>query len=250
MALRENLLSWCQENLQVAQFKDYAPNGLQVEGKEEIHKIITSVTASRAAIEFAREQNAQLLLVHHGLFWKSEPVVITGWKKQRIATLLANDINLVGYHLPLDAHQQFGNNAQLAAKMGWQFNHQLGEQNLLNIGFLPEQQQNLAALAQNIERVLQRKPQVIGHLSGSLKKIAWCTGGAQSFFQEAIDAGVDVFVTGEISEAQYHLAHETGVAFISAGHHATERFGVQALGEALAQTFSLVHQFFDENNPA
>lgn len=248
MMQRETLLNWCQENLQAAQFKDYAPNGLQVEGEKQIEKIITSVTASLAAIEFAIAQKAQMLLVHHGLFWKSEPIVITGWKKQRIAKLLANEINLVAYHLPLDAHPKWGNNAQLAEKMGWQCIEQIGEQNLLNIGTLPEQQ-TLSLLANQLETVLQRKPIVVGNLSGSLKKIAWCTGGAQSFFQQAIDAGVDAFITGEISEAQYHLANETGVAFISAGHHATERFGIQTLGEQLTKEFSLTHQFFDENNP-
>lgn len=250
MVEQKTLLNWCQDALQVAQFKDYAPNGLQVEGENSIQKIVTAVSASRAAIEFAVAQNAQMLLVHHGLFWKSEPITITGWKKNRIATLLKHNINLVGYHLPLDAHPDWGNNAQLAKKMNWQLSEQLGEQNLLNIGFLPEQQQTLLSLAQSVEATMKKKPIVVGNLSGSLKKIAWCSGGAQSFFQAAIDAGVDVFLTGEISEPQYHLANETGVAFISAGHHATERYGVQALGEVLAHTFSLTHCFFDEDNPA
>lgn len=250
MVEQKTLLNWCQDALQVAQFKDYAPNGLQVEGESSIQKIVTAVSASRAAIEFAVAQNAQMLLVHHGLFWKSEPITITGWKKNRIATLLKHNINLVGYHLPLDAHPDWGNNAQLAKKMNWQLSEQLGEQNLLNIGFLPEQQQTLLSLAQSVEATMKKKPIVVGNLSGSLKKIAWCSGGAQSFFQAAIDAGVDVFLTGEISEPQYHLANETGVAFISAGHHATERYGVQALGEVLAHTFSLTHCFFDEDNPA
>ncbi|SNB62034.1 Nif3-like dinuclear metal center hexameric protein [Kingella negevensis] len=250
MNSRQTLLTWCDQTLQTTQFKDYAPNGLQVEGKNEIRKIITAVTASRAAIEFAAEQGADMLLVHHGMFWKSEPVTITGWKKQRIATLLKHQINLVGYHLPLDAHPTLGNNTQLAAQMSWQPENAFGEQNLLNIGSLPENQQTLADLAAQLKTVLQREPVVVGNLSGSLKKVAWCTGGAQGFFQAAIDAGADVFITGEISEAQYHLANETGVAFVSAGHHATERYGVQALGKAIAEEFGLDVQFFDESNPA
>ncbi|XXQ67470.1 Nif3-like dinuclear metal center hexameric protein [Neisseriaceae bacterium B1] len=250
MASRETLLNWCADTLQVAQFKDYAPNGLQVEGKTEIHKIVCAVTASRAAIEFAVEQGADMLLVHHGMFWKSEPTEIIGWKKARIATLLRHNINMVGYHLPLDAHKTLGNNAQLAKIMQWQPEKQFGEQNLLNIGTLPENQRTLADLSAALEQNLKRKPVVIGDVSGCLKKVAWCTGGAQGYFQAAIDEGADVFITGEVSEAQFHLANETGVAFISAGHHATERYGVQALGQVLADEFGVAVQFFDEQNPA
>lgn len=250
MANRQEMLAWCDEMLQVGLYKDYAPNGLQVEGTEVINKIVLSVTASGAAIEYAAAQGADMLLVHHGMFWKSEPVTITGWKGKRIANLLKNNMNLVGYHLPLDGHAQWGNNAQLAAKCGWQPEKQFGEQNLLNLGVLPDEQNTLAKLAAHLETVLGRKPVCVGDFSGSLKRVAWCTGGAQGFFQQAIDAGADVYITGEISEAQYHLANETGVAFISAGHHATERYGVQALGAALAERFGVEVVFFDENNPA
>ena len=230
MSTRAQILQWCDETLQTAQFKDYAPNGLQVEGADEIRTVVTAVTASRAAIDFAAACNAQMLLVHHGMFWKSEPPVITGWKKQRIAALLAHNINLAGYHLPLDAHPVLGNNAQLAQRLGWTQTAAFGEQNLLNIGTLPEDTRTLDALCARI--------------------VAWCTGGAQGYFQQAADAGADVYITGEISEAQYHLARETGTAFISAGHHATERYGVQALGNALAAEFGLAVRFFDEDNPA
>lgn len=250
MANRTEIIKWCDELLQSQQFKDYAPNGLQIEGRTHINKIITAVTASQAAIDFAVSQNTDMLLVHHGFFWKSEPTTLTGWKGKRIATLMKNDVNLVGYHLPLDAHPELGNNATLAQKCGWQPEKQFGEQNLLNIGTLPENQRNLAQLAAHIQSVLGRKPVCVGDFSGSLKKIAWCTGGAQGYFQAAIDEGADVFVTGEISEPQYHLANETGVAFISAGHHATERYGVQALAAAIAAQFGVHHQFFDEENPA
>ena len=249
MINRQTLLNWCDQTLQTTLFKDYAPNGLQVEGTDTIRKIVTSVTASRAAIEFAAAHDADMLLVHHGMFWKSEPPTITGWKRQRIATLLAHNINLVGYHLPLDAHPTLGNNAQLATKMDWQFSHTFGEQNLLNIGTLPEAQQNLSGLLAQLETVLRRKMIVAGTKS-SLKTVSWCTGGAQAYFQAAIDAGADVYITGEISEAQYHLANETDSVFISAGHHATERYGIQALGAAIMHEFSIECVFFDEANPA
>ena len=249
MALRREILAWCDETLQVGLFKDYAPNGLQVEGKEEIAKIATSVTASKAAIDFAVAQGADLLLVHHGMFWKSEPVTITGWKKARIETLLQHQINMAGYHLPLDAHPQLGNNAQLAEKLDWVLEKQFGEQNLLNTGRL-KTTQTLVQLSERIEAVFGRKPTVIGDLERKIKRIAWCSGGAQGFFQTAVDEGVDAYLTGEISEAQYHLAQENGVLFVSAGHHATERYGIQALSARLQQEWPLECLFFDEDNPA
>ncbi|EOF8957728.1 Nif3-like dinuclear metal center hexameric protein [Neisseria gonorrhoeae] len=249
MVLRRDFLAWCDETLQTASFKDYAPNGLQVEGREYIGKIVTSVTASRAAIDFAVEQKADLLLVHHGMFWKNELPTVTGWKKERIAALLRHDINMAGYHLPLDVHSTLGNNAQLADRLGFATEKRFGEQNLLNSGSL-KQAKTLGALAAHIETVLRRKPVVIGKPEREIRRVAWCTGGAQGFFQTAIDEGVDLYLTGEISEAQYHLANETGTAFISAGHHATERYGVRALAESAAEVFGLEVCHFDENNPA
>ena len=249
MTTRQEILDWCSETLQPSMFQDYAPNGLQVEGKENIHTIVTAVTASLAAIEYAVSKNADMLLVHHGYFWRSEPITITGWKKLRIATLLQHQINMVGYHLPLDAHSTLGNNAQLAQLLGWKLESLAGEQNLLNIGRL-NQPCTLDQLADDLTTKLQHKPIIIGDSNKLLHRIAWCTGGAQNFFQVAIEAGVDVFVTGEISESQYHMAQESGVAFISAGHHATERYGVQALGAALAKRFNMDIYFFDEKNPA
>ncbi|HEZ0806593.1 Nif3-like dinuclear metal center hexameric protein [Neisseria meningitidis] len=249
MVLCRDFLTWCNETLQTALFKDYAPNGLQVEGREYIGKIVTSVTASRAAIDFAVEQKADLLLVHHGMFWKNELPTVTGWKKERIAALLRHDINMAGYHLPLDAHPTLGNNAQLADRLGFATEKRFGEQNLLNSGSL-KQAKTLGALAAHIETVLQRKPVVIGNPEREIRRVAWCTGGAQGFFQTAIDESVDLYLTGEISEAQYHLANETGTAFISAGHHATERYGVRALAESAAEVFGLEVCHFDENNPA
>lgn len=249
MATRQEILDWCRENLQVNLFKDYAPNGLQVEGRETVNKIVTSVTASKAAINFAVEQGADMLLVHHGMFWKSEPLTITGWKKERIETLLQHQINMVGYHLPLDAHPEWGNNAQLAALLDWESDYQCGDQNLLNVGRL-KTVQTLRQLSEGMADKLQRQPVVVGDMKREIKRIAWCTGGAQGFFQTAIDEGVDAYVTGEISEAQYHLANECGVAFIGAGHHATERYGVQALAKAIQDVFQVEIYRFDEQNPA
>ncbi|MBP6862924.1 MAG: Nif3-like dinuclear metal center hexameric protein [Neisseriaceae bacterium] len=245
---RQKLLSWCEETLRVSTYKDYAPNGLQVEGTSQINKIVTAVTASQAAIDYAIQEGADMLLVHHGLFWKSEPVPIIGWKKQRIAALLVHDINMVGFHLPLDAHETLGNNAQLARVCGWEVEAQVGDQNLLMLGNTKEAC-SLAVFLNQLETSLGRRPLGLGRSDKVINKLAWCTGGAQGYFQTAIDLGVDAFITGEVSEAQYHLAQECDVAFVSAGHHATERFGVQALGEAINRTFDIPCQFFDEQNP-
>ncbi len=245
---RTVLLAWLNEHLKVDAFKDYAPNGLQVEGTENIQHILCAVTASQAAIDAAVTQGADTLLVHHGMFWKSEPAGIVGWKKRRIFSLLQNDINLLGYHLPLDAHPKWGNNATLAAKLGIDIEQCVGEQGLLNIGYLSEAM-TLTEFQVRMQNTLNRSPLVIGQPDQVIRKVALCTGGAQGFFQLAIDHQVDVFITGEVSEAQYHLANETGVAFISAGHHATERYGVQALASAIAGEFDVSVSFFDEANP-
>ncbi|QEY25581.1 Nif3-like dinuclear metal center hexameric protein [Neisseria zalophi] len=249
MITRQTILDWCSETLQISLFQDYAPNGLQVEGRNEIRKVVTAVTASLAAVNYAVEQKADMLLVHHGLFWKSEPITITGWKKARIETLLKNEINMAGYHLPLDAHPVLGNNAQLAKLMDWETEKRFGEQNLLNSGRL-KQPQTLDELCRQLQQKLGRVPTAVGQGNRLVEKIVWCTGGAQGFFQTAIDERADVYLTGEISEAQFHLANETDTAFISAGHHATERYGIRALGDALAAKFDIENVFFDEQNPA
>jgi dinuclear metal center YbgI/SA1388 family protein len=182
MTTRRDILDWCDHTLQTRLFQDYAPNGLQVEGRDEVAKIITAVTASRAAIDYAAGQGADMLLVHHGMFWKNEPITITGWKKQRIATLLQHQINLAGYHLPLDAHPELGNNACLAKRMGWQTDYACGEQNLLHIG-RPDQVETLSYWAGELMQKLGRAPVVVGDEAMQIKKIAWCTGGAQGFFR-------------------------------------------------------------------
>jgi dinuclear metal center YbgI/SA1388 family protein len=249
MVSRKEILDWCSQELALSQFRDFSPNGLQIEGTRDISKIVCAVTASQAAIDFAIAQQADMLLVHHGMFWKGEPSIITGWKKQRIQSLITSNINLVGYHLPLDAHQQWGNNVQLAVKLGWVIDGYSGEQNLLQYGRL-SQPQSSKELAQHIARILKREPLLLCHdPHQSVQRLAWCSGGGQSFFQQAIELGVDVFITGEVSEPQYHLAVESGVGFIAAGHHATERYGIQALAAAISAKFKLSYQFFDEANP-
>ena len=213
-----------------------------------ISRIISGVTASQALIDAAIAQQADAILVHHGYFWKNENPCLIGYKKNRIAKLLAADINLFAYHLPLDAHAELGNNAQLGALLGLHADAQLGEQNLCQLGQLSSACR-LEEFAQRVEARLQRTPLVIGDRQRSIQRIAWCTGGAQSYFHEAAAHGIDCFITGEASEFVTHLANETGVAFIAAGHHATERYGVQALGHHIAQQFGVEHVFIDLPNP-
>ena len=234
--------------LQTGLFKDYCPNGVQVEGRAEVRRIATGVTASQQVLDEAIAWGADAVLVHHGYFWRNEDATITGIKKRRIAQLLRNDVSLLTYHLPLDAHAELGNNAQLGKLLGLVAQGRFGEQNIACVGAL-EQPQTLAQLTRQIAHGLQRAPQVIGDATKSIAKVAWCSGGAQGYFEAAIAQGVDAYITGEISEQNFHLANESGVAFIAAGHHATERLGIQALGEHLANQFGLEHRFFDQANP-
>lgn len=234
--------------LEVSRFRDYCPNGLQVEGRAEIRRIATGVTASQRLLEAATTWGADAILVHHGYFWRSEDATVTGIKKRRIAHLLQHDISLLAFHLPLDAHAELGNNAQLARLLGLLPRGRFGEQDIAWHGEL-QQPQTLDQFAENISQALQRTPQVIGDGEKKINRIAWCSGAAQSYFEQAVTLGVDAFLTGEISEQNVHVAQETGVAFIAAGHHATERYGVKALGEHLQQQFGLEHRFFDMDNP-
>ncbi|MDC8785862.1 Nif3-like dinuclear metal center hexameric protein [Roseateles koreensis] len=238
--------------LETARFKDYGPNGLQVEGREGIGHLVCGVTASLAFIDAAIAAKADAVLVHHGLFWRGQEGRVTGWLKRRLARLLAHDINVLAYHLPLDAHPELGNNAQLGRLMGWQTDARFGEQALGSVGALTADSSclSLDALAQQLGHTLGREPVLARGDGRDLRRVAWCTGGAQSYFEEAIAAGADVFVTGEISEAQAHYAAESGVAYIAAGHHATERYGVQALAQHLAEEFGITQQFIDIPNPA
>jgi len=246
---RNTLLSVFNGLLQPERFKDYGPNGLQVEGKSEIRRIVSGVTASRALIEAAIEGGADAVFVHHGLFWRGMDGRITGWLKERIRLLLAHDINLFAYHLPLDAHAELGNNAQLGARLGVQGQAAFGDQNL---GWLADADfADAAALAEHVQSVLGRKVTLAGvQEHRPIRKLAWCTGGAQGFFESAIAAGADAYITGEISEPQMHLAREMGVSFIAAGHHATERYGAPAVAAHVAQECGLEHRFIDIDNPA
>lgn len=234
--------------LSVSRFRDYCPNGVQIEGRDEVRRIATGVTASLAVLEAATAWGADAVIVHHGYFWRGEDPCIAGTKKLRIAHLLQRDVSLMAYHLPLDAHPELGNNALLAELLGFTIQGRFGEQDIANYGVL-NQAQTLQQLVNNVGNTLRRTPQVIGMMDADISSIAWCSGGGQSYFEQALTLGVDAFLTGEISEQNVHVAHETGVAFIAAGHHATERYGVKALGEHLAKQFGIEHQFFDQDNP-
>ena len=234
--------------LDVSRFRDYCPNGVQVEGRATINRIATGVTASQKLLQDATAWGADAILVHHGYFWRNEDQAITGIKKRRLAHLLQHDVSLLAYHLPLDAHPELGNNAQLARRLGLLPQGRFGEQDIAWYGEL-QQPQTLSQFARHITSSFQRKPMLIGDNDRMLRRIAWCSGGAQSYFEQAVALGVDVFLTGEMSEQHVHVALETGVAFIAAGHHATERYGVQALGEHLAGQWNIEHRFFDIDNP-
>ncbi|MDO8261875.1 MAG: Nif3-like dinuclear metal center hexameric protein [Gallionella sp.] len=247
MLLKE-LCDYNASLLQAGLFKDYCPNGMQVEGRTQVRRIATGVTASQQVLDEAIAWGADAILVHHGYFWRNEDAAIAGIKKRRIAQLLRNDVSLLAYHLPLDAHPELGNNTLLGRLLGLVEQGRFGEQNIACFGAL-KQPQTLDQFTQQIEHCLHRAPQVFGDGAKSIRKVAWCSGGGQNYFEAAIAQGVDAYITGEISEQNYHLAQESGVAFISAGHHATERLGIQALGEHLAGQFGLEHRFFDQNNP-
>ena len=234
--------------LEPARFKDYGPNGLQVEGRDEISTIVSGVTASRALIEAAIEARADAIFVHHGLFWRGQDGRVTGWMKQRLQLLLAHDINLFAYHLPLDAHPELGNNAQLGVQLGLVAESHFGEQDLGCLG--SANFADAAQLTRHVELVLNRPVTIVAPAQSAIKNIAWCTGGAQGYFEAAIAAGADAFITGEISEPQAHYAREMGVAYLACGHHATERYGAPAVAAHVAAQLGLAHLFIDIDNPA
>lgn len=251
MTDRTELQSALDALLQPERFKDYCPNGLQVEGTPVVRKIVSGVTASLALIEAAIAAQADTLVVHHGLFWRGYDGRITGWMRQRIAPLLAHNINLFAYHLPLDAHPELGNNAQLGLQLGLQTDGRFGEQQLGCLG-MPAQGafDTVQAFARHVETALGRSVVLVPGKPGPIRRVGWCSGGAQGYFEEAIAAGVDAFITGEISEPQAHLARECGVAYLACGHHATERYGAPAVAGYLAQQLGLEHVFIDIDNPA
>lgn len=251
MIERKVLEEYLDRFLNVQGIHDYCPNGVQVEGAPKISKIVGGVTASQALIDKAVEQNADAILVHHGYFWKGENQVITGLKKARIKSLLENDINLFAYHLPVDVHPELGNNAELGRLLGFTTTGGLEPGNKNSVGLVGELKapQLLGALVDNIGRVLNRPAMSIGDPDKLISTVAWCTGGAQGMIDKAVDLGVDAYLSGEISEPTVHIARETGVAYISAGHHATERYGIKALGEHLADKFDVAFEFVDIDNP-
>ena len=246
---REALRDYLDELLQAERFRDYCPNGLQVEGRGDVRRLVCGVTASQALLDAAVERNADGIIVHHGYFWKGEDGRVTGMRKARLATLLRADINLFAYHLPLDAHAELGNNVQLASLLGWTVQGRFGEQ---DIGFIgrPNHAGYAKDMFAEIESKLARKALLVGDGQRRVERVAWCTGGAQGYFEAAIAAGADLYVSGEISEQTTHIARETGVPYIAAGHHATERYGIQALARHLVSRFGLACEFVDVDNPA
>lgn len=252
MAQRDEVVALANQWLQPHLFKDYCPNGLQVEGRSRVERLVTGVTASQALLDAALEAGADMVLVHHGYFWKGEPEPVTGIKKRRLQTLLANDLNLLAYHLPLDAHPQMGNNAELARKLGFTEGSPLDASDPTSLIWkclLPEPV-SPKALAERMESRLGQAPLWIDGGNGEIRAVAWCTGAAQGFIDAAMDAGADAYISGEISEPTVHVARERGIHYFAAGHHATERYGVQALGERLAAKLGLSHQFIDIPSPA
>lgn len=251
MIILIELQEYLEQLLEPAKFTDYCPNGLQVAGRNEIHTLVTGVTACQQLLDKAVAEQADAILVHHGYFWRQENPVITGIKQRRLKTLLQHDISLLAYHLPLDVHESYGNNVQLAKRLAFEVDgfHSVGQvPRLLCSGFL---QRPLAGeeLAAYIAHQLGRSPLHIPGVAKPIRTIAWCTGAAQDLFEQAIGLGVDAFLTGEITERTVHIARETGIHFFAAGHHATERYGVQELGEHLAHYFGIQHHYIEIPNP-
>lgn len=246
--LRTELQAYLEQLLAAPRVKDYCPNGLQVEGRIEVQRVVCGVTASQALIEAAIARKADAIFVHHGYFWRGEDGRITGMRRARLRALLTHDINLFAWHLPLDLHPELGNNAQLGALMGWQPDARFADQ---DIGFIgtPGSEMSADDIARILAQRLGRAPLLVGEGARVVRRIAWCTGGAQGYFEQAIAAGADLYVSGEISEQTVHVARESGVPFIAAGHHATERYGAMAVGRHLAERFGLECEFVDVDNP-
>ena len=251
MLTRVALLDYLADYLAIDTFKDYAPNGLQVEGMMDIARIRTAVTASEAVIEAAAADKASALLVHHGYFWRGENPVICGMKRRRVNALLMSDMNLLAYHLPIDCHPALGNNACMAKRLGLTDVKAYaagGTNNLLWTGNLPNPI-TIDALKQQLAVIYQREPQSISGTKKTIQRIAFCTGAAQDFIEDAHALGVDAYLSGEISERTYYQAKELGIAYFACGHHATEKDGIKALGEHLATQFGIEHAFIDTDNP-
>lgn len=248
----KQIVDYCDDLLRIKDFKDYCPNGLQIEGQSTVGKIITGVTASQELIEKAVFNGADAILVHHGYFWKNEDETIVGLKKKRIASLLKNNISLLAYHLPLDAHDKYGNNVELARQLKFKVHGCVEQGSVKGLLWYGELNESMSAvqLSEHIASHIGRKPL---HLPSSsqnqINSIAWCTGGAQGYIEDAAHLDVDAYISGEVSEQTFHLARELDIHYFAAGHYATESYGVQALGRHLAECFQLEHVFIDVFNP-
>jgi len=252
MTQLNSIVAYCNDLLKINEYSDYCPNGLQIEGKSNVQQLVCGVTACQDLIEVAIQKQADILLVHHGFFWKNESAVITGIKHKRIASLLAHDISLLAYHLPLDAHLELGNNAELAKKLNIEVKGVVQQGRAKGLLW----QGQLAAavdaddFSNQIEKQLKRRPLHLSSASNRpIKTVGWCTGGAQHFIEDAAQMGLDAFISGEVSEQTFHLAKELDIHYFAAGHHATESYGVQALAQHLAKTFPLDIEFVDIVNP-
>ena len=245
------IIDLCEKTLEPIRYRDYCPNGLQVEGAEQVGKIVSGVTASQALIDAAIEHNAQLVLVHHGYFWKGENPQIVGMKRKRLKALLENDISLLAYHLPLDGHPELGNNARLARLLELDVLQGMEPENDRSIGLVGELSEAMTGdeFGAFVGSKLGRQPLHVAGSDKAIKRVAWCSGAAQSMIEQAVELGADAFLTGEVSEPTVHSARELGIHFYAAGHHATERYGVQALGDYLAEQLGIEHVFIDIDNP-
>lgn len=232
--------------LKPSDYRDYAPNGLQVQGRRDVKRLVTGVTACSELIEQAAAWGADALLVHHGWFWKGEPSSITGMRYRRVSRLIESGMHLIGYHLPLDDHPEFGNNALLGKALGVESDLRFADFGLSAplTEAIPAQ-----ALADKLAKILSRKPLVLGPNQKMLRRIGWCTGAAQDMIEQAAECGCDAFISGEASERTFHQANELGLVYFACGHHATERFGIQALGERLAARTGIEVRFIDIDNP-
>ena len=247
----QELRNFCDETLEAERFSDYCPNGLQVEGRAEVRRLACAVTANQAVIEQAAAWDADALLVHHGYFWRGEAPQIVGMKRRRLLRLLESGISLLAYHLPLDAHPTLGNNAQLGARLGIRGSESLQPQDPRAVGNIGsfEEGMTLAGVVEVLRGLTGLEPLLIGDPSQRVERVAWCTGAAQGYLDHAVRAGAELYISGEVSEQTFHEAQEQGIAYIAAGHHATERYGVQALAGAAAEQFGLDWQFLDSDNP-
>ena len=249
---RDQLKRALDEELNSAAFNDYCPNGLQVEGSAVISRVVSGVTACQALIDRAVALEADAILVHHGYFWRGEDPCLVGMKGRRVSALIRANINLFAYHLPLDNHPMLGNNAGLGRALKFSSWSSLKEHDASYPVFTGSYEKNrpLSEVSQGLSEVLGRSITTVGEADTTIRSVAWCTGGGQGYIDDAADAGVDLFITGEMSEQTVHVARERNIAFIAAGHHATERFGARALGDWVAKKFDIEHEFVDIDSPA